>query len=86
MAMFTFLGVYAYDAFYSSSIAKDVRVATIISFVVLGAIVFLMKDWAGFSYRSYNIHIGDCLVPIWPSMLVPNLAGKTEDHLSDQEW
>ena len=58
MAMFTFLGVYAYDAFYSSSIAKDVRVATIISFVVLGAIVFLMKDWAGFSYRSYNIHIG----------------------------
>ena len=56
--MLTFLGVYAYDAFYKSPLATDVRVATVISFAVLGAIVFLMKDWAGFSYRSYNIHLG----------------------------
>ena len=58
MVAVTFLAVFAYDALYQSPLASDVRVVTAISFVALGAIVFLMKDWAGFSYRAYNIHLG----------------------------
>ena len=33
-------------------------VVTVISFVLVGVIVYLMKEWAGFSYRSFNIHLG----------------------------
>ena len=58
MIAVTFLAVFAYDALYSSGLASNVRVVTIISFVLIGAIVFLMKTWAGFSYRSFNIHLG----------------------------
>ena len=58
MIALTFFAVFAYDALYQSQIASNVRVVTVISFVVLGAIVFLMKDYAGFGYRGFNIHLG----------------------------
>jgi uncharacterized membrane protein len=54
----TFLAVFLYDALYNSNLASNVRVVTIISFVLIGVVVYLMKDWAGFSYRSFNIHLG----------------------------
>ena len=58
MIAVTFLGVFLYDALYKSGLASNVRVVTIISFILIGAVVYLMKEWAGFSYRSVNIHLG----------------------------
>ena len=58
MIAVTFLGVLLYDALYKSGLASNVRVVTIISFVLIGVVVYLMKEWAGFSYRSFNIHLG----------------------------
>ena len=58
MIAVTFLGVFLYDILYKSSLASNVRVVTMVSFVLIGVVVYLMKDWAGFSYRSFNIHIG----------------------------
>ncbi len=61
MIAVTFLGVFLYDALYKSSLAANVRVITILSFVLIGVVVYLMKDWAEFSYRSFNIHLGTLL-------------------------
>ena len=58
MVAVTFLGVFAYDALYKSPLASNVRAATVVSFVLLTLIIIVMKDWAGFSYRSYNMHLG----------------------------
>ena len=58
MIAITFLGVFAYDALYKSPIASNVPVVTAISFILLTAIVIVMKEWAGFSYRSFNMHLG----------------------------
>ena len=58
MVAVTFLAVYVYDALYNSPIAANPRQATVISFILIAVIIFLMKEWAGFSYRSYNIHLG----------------------------
>ena len=58
MIAVTFLGVFLYDALYKSGLASNVRVVTIISFVLVGVVVYLMKEWAGFGYRSFNIHLG----------------------------
>jgi len=58
MIAVTFLGVLLYDALYKSGLASNVRVVTIISFVLIGVVVYLMKEWAGFGYRSFNIHLG----------------------------
>jgi uncharacterized membrane protein len=58
MIAVTFLGVFVYDTIYKSGIASNLRLVTIVSFVLIGGVVYLMKDWAGFSYRSFNIHLG----------------------------
>ncbi|OUX20144.1 MAG: hypothetical protein CBE10_04140 [bacterium TMED250] len=58
MTAFTFLAVFAYDYLYKTGLASNVRLITIISFVLTGATVYLMKEWAGFSYRAFNIHLG----------------------------
>lgn len=58
MIAVTFLGVFLYDFLYKSGLASNVRVITIVSFVLVGAVVYLMKEWAGFSYRAFNIHLG----------------------------
>jgi len=54
----TFLAVYIYDFIYKSGLASNLRLVTILSFVLVGVVVYLMKEWAGFSYRSFNIHLG----------------------------
>ena len=61
MIAVTFLGVFLYDALYKTGLANNVRVITIISFVLIAGITYLMKEWAGFSYRSFNIHVGALL-------------------------
>ena len=58
MIAVTFLAVYLYDFLYKSNLASNVMIVTIISFILVGVIVYLMKEWAGFSYRSFNIHLG----------------------------
>ena len=58
MIAVTFLGVFIYDTIYKSGLASNLRLVTITSFVLIGVVVYLMKDWAGFSYRSFNIHLG----------------------------
>ena len=58
MIAVTFLGVFIYDFIYKSGLASKLRLVTILSFVLVGVVVYLMKEWAGFSYRSFNIHLG----------------------------
>ena len=58
MLAVTFLSVFAYDALYKLPLASNIRLVTIISFILVAVIIFVMKEWAGFSYRSYNIHLG----------------------------
>ena len=58
MIAVTFLGVFLYDFIYKSGLASNVRLVTILSFVLVGVVVYLMKEWAGFSYRSFNIPLG----------------------------
>lgn len=76
MIAVTFLGVFIYDYLYKSNLVSNVRVMTVIMFVLIGVVVYLMKNWAGFSYRSFNIHLGALLgtnmafnvwFRIWPS-------------------
>ena len=56
--LLTFIMVFAYDFFYKSSLGKNTRVATIISYTVIGGFIYLMSCCAGLDYRAYNIHIG----------------------------
>ena len=43
---------------FKNNSIKKVYLFTIISFVLIGVVVYLMKEWAEFSYRSLNIHLG----------------------------
>ena len=63
--LFVFVAVFIYDFLYKKvkfgitcPIAKNVRLVTIVSFLLIGAIVYCMKTCAGFEYRAFNIHIG----------------------------
>jgi len=58
LILVTFLAVFLYDAFYKSSLGKNTRVATIISFLFVGAFLWAMSCYGSFAYRSYNIHLG----------------------------
>ena len=61
MLLITFVAVFLYDYLYSSGLIKDVRVITIVSFLLIAGVVYLMKFYAGFSYRAFNIHLGALL-------------------------
>lgn len=58
MLLITFGAVFIYDFLYKSGLANNVRLVTIISFILIGAIVYSMKHCAGFEYRAFNIHLG----------------------------
>ncbi len=58
MLSITFLSVFIYDFFYKSSIAKNVRLATIISYAYVGLMVYLYTCYANMGYRGVNIHLG----------------------------
>ncbi|MCI0706169.1 MAG: urate hydroxylase PuuD [Ignavibacteriae bacterium] len=57
MLVVTFLAYGLYDAL-AKNLGKDIRVFAIVGFVLIGVIVYLMADWAQFSFRAYNIHMG----------------------------
>ena len=58
MIAFTFLAVFLYDLLYKSPLAKNTRVITIISFLLIAGTEYLMIHCGQFSYRAFNIHIG----------------------------
>ena len=58
MLAVVFGGVYLYDYLYKSGLASNTRVITIISFLLIGTVVYCMKFCAGFNYRAFNIHLG----------------------------
>ena len=58
MIILVFMAVIVYDFLYKSSLAGNVRLITIVSFALIGAMVYSMKFCAGFDYRAFNIHLG----------------------------
>jgi len=65
MLLVTFLAVFIYDFLYKKvkfgitcPIAKNIRLVTITSFILIGCVAYCMKFCAGFDYRAINIHIG----------------------------
>ena len=56
--LLTFIAVFAYDFFYKTSIGKNTRVATIISYAFVAGMIYLMTCCGSFEYRAFNIHIG----------------------------
>jgi uncharacterized membrane protein len=53
----SFLAPFVYDALHKSPLGKDPKTFGGIAFVLVAVVAFLMARWAGFSYRSYNIHL-----------------------------
>jgi len=58
MIAFTFLAVFVYDFLYKSPLASNVRVVTIVAFLLIAGTEYLMIHCGQFSYRAFNIHIG----------------------------
>ena len=58
MLLVTFLAVFVYDFLYKSALAKNVRLVTIISLLLIFGIEYLMIHCGQFGYRAFNIHIG----------------------------
>ena len=58
MIAFTFLAVFVYDLLYKSPLAGNVRVVTIVAFLLIAGTEYLMIHCGQFSYRAFNIHIG----------------------------
>jgi len=53
-----FLTFPVYDMLAKSGLGKDIKVFGGMSFVLIAVVVYLMVEWAEFSYRAYVIHIG----------------------------
>ena len=58
MLLIVFVGVFFYDFLYKSALASNVRVITMVSFVLIGLFVYLLQNVAMFEYRAVNIHLG----------------------------
>jgi uncharacterized membrane protein len=59
MVLFSFLGVFVYDALYKSALAKNqYKLSVGVGFAIIVGTVWLMAHWAGFGYRGYVIHTG----------------------------
>jgi uncharacterized membrane protein len=58
MILVTFLAVFVYDFLYKSSLAKNTRLVTIVSFLLIAAVEYAMICCGNYSYRAVNIHIG----------------------------
>ena len=58
MILLTFLAVFIYDFLYRSPLAKNTRLVTIASFLLIAGVEYAMICCANYSYRAVNIHIG----------------------------
>ena len=52
MILITFVAVFAYDYLYSSGLIKDVRIMTVVTFVLIAGIIYLMKFYGESSNLS----------------------------------
>ncbi len=76
MLAVVFLGVFIYDALMKTLGTKNLKAAVVVGFLLITAAIYLMGEWAGWSYRGYVIHTGTMLgtimafnvwFRIWPS-------------------
>ena len=76
MVAFTFLASFLYDIIAKSGLGKNTKVLATVGFVLVAVTLYLMADWAKFTYRGYLIHIGamfgtimafNVWFRIWPS-------------------
>ena len=58
MVVITFVGVFVYDALWSSGLKSNLRAATIVSFLLLAVTVFLFVEVGAFTPRAVLIHTG----------------------------
>ena len=58
MIAVTFLAVFVYDFLWKTSLAKNVRLAFGVSYILLAVVVYLFVHVGGFSYRGTLIHTG----------------------------
>ena len=58
MLLVTFVAVFLYDFLYKSALAKNTRVITIVSFLLIAGVEYAMIHFGQFGYRAFNIHIG----------------------------
>ena len=58
LILFSLFAFFIYDYLYGSGLIKDVRIMTVISFLLIAGIIYLMKFYGGYSYRAFNIHLG----------------------------
>ncbi|MEE2791496.1 MAG: urate hydroxylase PuuD [Acidobacteriota bacterium] len=58
MIAVTFLGVFVYDALWSSDLKSNLRGAVVVSFLLLAVVVYLYVSYGDFTYRSTLIHTG----------------------------
>ena len=76
MVALTFLAPFLYDGLAKSGLGKNIKVLATVGFVLVAVVLYLMADWAAFTYRAYLIHIGamfgtimafNVWFRIWPS-------------------
>ncbi len=76
MLAVTLLGVFVYDFLFNSGLAKNIKVASTIAFVLLAVIVYLYISVGNYSYRGTLIHTGalfgtimafNVWIRIWPA-------------------
>jgi uncharacterized membrane protein len=76
MLAVVFLMFGLYDALAKSGLGKDIKVFGAVGFVSIAVVIYLMVEWAQFSYRAYVIHTGamfgtimaaNVWMRIWPS-------------------
>ncbi len=58
MIAVTFLAFFLYDFLFKSPLAKNIKVASTVAFVLLGIVVCLFVTYGNFSYRGTLIHTG----------------------------
>lgn len=58
MVAVAFLGVVVYDILMKTLGKSNMMAAVVVGLILTAAAVYLMKSWAGFSYRGYVIHTG----------------------------
>lgn len=76
MLAVTFFMFFVYDPLAKSGLGKDIKVFGVVSFVIIGIVVYAMYAFAGYGYRAYQIHLGamfgtimimNVWMRIWPS-------------------
>lgn len=91
MVAVTFLMFAVYDMLAKTALGKNLLVFGIVGIILVAIVEYLMVDWAKFSFRAYNIHLGamfgtimaaNVWMRIWPAQkkILPAIKeGSTPD-------